>query len=98
MPGQGCRQCTEPVGRWDRYCEQCGGWVANLQRERMEVNVGIAAGVSDRGRRHHRNEDALALRDVGSGLCTDTGSTRNGVAVAIVCDGVSSSLVQTRRP
>jgi serine/threonine protein phosphatase PrpC len=60
-------------------------------RDRIELDVGVAAGVSDRGRRHHRNEDALALRDVGSGLPTGPGSARRGIAVAIVCDGVSSS-------
>ncbi len=91
MPGQCCRQCVEPVGRGDRYCEQCGAWVADLWRDRVELDVGVAAGVSDRGRRHHRNEDALALRDVGPHLATGPGSAQRGVAVAIVCDGVSSS-------
>ena len=81
MPGWFCRRCAEPVGHQDRYCEQCGAWVAGLRRDRVEVDVGVAAGVSDRGRRHHRNEDALALRDLGP----------NGAAVAIVCDGVSCS-------
>lgn len=51
--------------------------------DRAELDVGVAAGVSDRGRRHHRNEDALALRGIGS--------AQRAVAVAIVCDGVSSS-------
>ncbi|MGH3772851.1 MAG: PP2C family protein-serine/threonine phosphatase, partial [Pseudonocardiaceae bacterium] len=59
------------------------------RRDRVEVDVGVAAGVSDRGRRHHRNEDALALRDVV--LDPGCGPARRGVAVAIVCDGVSSS-------
>lgn len=83
VPQQFCRHCTEPVDHRDRYCEQCGAWVADLRRDRVEVDIGIAAGVSDRGRQHHRNEDALALRD--------TGACRGGTAVAIVCDGVSSS-------
>jgi serine/threonine protein phosphatase PrpC len=49
----------------------------------MEENLGQVAGVSDRGLRHSRNEDAMhfAVAD------TDTGP----VAVAIVCDGVSSA-------
>ncbi|HWR47764.1 MAG TPA: hypothetical protein VN327_09190, partial [Pseudonocardiaceae bacterium] len=89
MPGQFCRRCAEPVGRRDRYCEHCGAWVADLRRDRVEVDVGVAAGVSDRGLRHHRNEDALALRDVG--LRAGPWSVQRGVAVAIVCDGVSSS-------
>lgn len=83
MPDQFCPHCAEQVYQQERYCEQCGAWVANQRRDRVEVDVGVAAGVSDRGRRHHRNEDALALRDVGP--------SHNSAAVAIVCDGVSSS-------
>ncbi|MDQ2882197.1 MAG: serine/threonine-protein phosphatase [Actinomycetota bacterium] len=85
-----CRRCAEPVCGRDRYCENCGGWVADGLRDRVEVDVGVAAGVSDRGRRHHRNEDALALRDVG-GLRTAPRSAARGAVLAIVCDGVSSS-------
>ena len=78
-----CPHCADPVDPRDRFCEECGARVTD-QRDRVEVDVGVAAGVSDRGRRHHRNEDALALRGLGS--------PRDGVtaAVAIVCDGVSS--------
>jgi serine/threonine protein phosphatase PrpC len=49
----------------------------------MEEDLGQVAGVSDRGLRHSRNEDAMhfAVAD------TDAGT----VAVAIVCDGVSSA-------
>ncbi|MGH3292204.1 MAG: PP2C family protein-serine/threonine phosphatase [Trebonia sp.] len=49
----------------------------------MEEDLGQVAGVSDRGLRHSRNEDAMhfAVAD------TDAGP----VAVAIVCDGVSSA-------
>jgi len=83
MLQQLCRHCAEPVGHGDRYCEQCGAWVMDLRRDRVEVDIGVAAGVSDRGRQHHRNEDALALRDIGP--------CHGGTAVAIVCDGVSSS-------
>lgn len=84
---QFCQRCTAPVGVQDRYCEQCGAWVAGLQQDRVEVDVGVAAGISDRGLQHHRNEDALALRDLGQ----IPGLGSNGAAVAIVCDGVSSS-------
>jgi hypothetical protein len=65
MLNQICRRCAELVGHRDRYCENCGAWVVDVLRDRVEVEIGAAAGVSDRGRRHHRNEDALALRDVG---------------------------------
>ncbi len=48
-----------------------------------EVDLGTAAGVTDRGLRHQRNEDAMAL---GSEQTPD-----DLVVVAVVCDGVSSS-------
>jgi serine/threonine protein phosphatase PrpC len=52
-------------------------------RDHAEVDLGPAAGVSDRGLRHHRNEDAMALA---------AEQAPNGPAVvAVVCDGVSSS-------
>jgi serine/threonine protein phosphatase PrpC len=52
-------------------------------RDHSEVDLGTAAGVSDRGLRHQRNEDAMALasQQTSDGL----------VVVAVVCDGVSSS-------
>jgi len=52
-------------------------------RDHDEVDLGNAAGVSDRGLRHHRNEDAMAL----ASEVTPDGP----VVVAVVCDGVSSS-------
>jgi serine/threonine protein phosphatase PrpC len=52
-------------------------------RDHTEVDLGTAAGVSDRGVRHPRNEDAMAL----ASLQTPDGR----VVVAVVCDGVSSS-------
>ena len=52
-------------------------------RDHAEVDLGPAAGVSDRGLRHHRNEDAMALA---------AEEAPDGPAVvAVVCDGVSSS-------
>lgn len=81
-----CRACAEQLDYQDRYCEKCGAWVPDLRRDRVELDIGIAAGISDRGLRHHRNEDALALRE----LCPEPAG--RGVAVAIVCDGVSTSI------
>jgi serine/threonine protein phosphatase PrpC len=51
--------------------------------DHAEVDLGTAAGVTDRGLRHQRNEDAMALgrEQTPGGL----------VVVAVVCDGVSSS-------
>jgi len=47
--------------------------------QRIEQDLGPVAGVTDRGRRRPRNEDALALAVVGDGT------------VAVVCDGVAST-------
>jgi serine/threonine protein phosphatase PrpC len=52
----------------------------------MELDLGLLAGVTDKGLRHDRNEDAMALA-----TAELDGSP---VALAVVCDGVSSS----RRP
>jgi serine/threonine protein phosphatase PrpC len=50
----------------------------------MEQELGAVAAVSDRGLRHHRNEDAFAI----SSAALPDGSP---AVVAIVCDGVSSA-------
>ncbi len=51
--------------------------------DHVELDLGLLAGVSDRGLKHHRNEDAMALA---------TAQAEGGeIAVAVVCDGVSSS-------
>ncbi len=52
-------------------------------RDHDEIDLGPAAGVSDRGLRHPRNEDAMAL--------TAELSPNGPMVVAVVCDGVSSS-------
>jgi serine/threonine protein phosphatase PrpC len=59
------------------------GRLTTAERDHIEQDLGQVAGVSDRGLRHHRNEDAMhfAVAD------TDAGP----VAVAIVSDGVSSA-------
>jgi serine/threonine protein phosphatase PrpC len=52
-------------------------------RDHAEVDLGPAAGVSDKGLRHQRNEDAMAM---------SAEQAPDGPAVvAVVCDGVSSS-------
>jgi serine/threonine protein phosphatase PrpC len=52
-------------------------------RDHAEVDLGPAAGVSDKGRRHQRNEDAMEL--------SAEQAPDGPVVVAVVCDGVSSS-------
>ncbi|MGW3290913.1 protein phosphatase 2C domain-containing protein [Streptomyces sp. NPDC001002] len=78
-----CVACR--AGRVDRdgYCENCGH-AQPRERDHMEQECGPLAAVSDRGLRHHRNEDAFGI-----GLATlPDGSP---ASVAIVCDGVSSA-------
>ncbi|WP_230860348.1 protein phosphatase 2C domain-containing protein [Actinoplanes aureus] len=75
-----CPHCeAERTVGTDGYCEECG-MLAGRPRDHLEADGGpVAAAVSDRGRRHHRNEDAMWLAV--------------GVAAAdvVVCDGVSAS-------
>ena len=66
----------------DGYCESCGRKAPTV-RDHVELDVGVAAGVTDRGLRHSRNEDAMAL----AGIVGPSGPA----AVAVVCDGVSSA-------
>jgi serine/threonine protein phosphatase PrpC len=73
-----CPGCGGTVFDADEYCETCG------QRrpaalDHRELDLERVAGVTDRGIRHARNEDAMGI---GAG---------SGVLLGIVCDGVSSS-------
>ena len=64
------------------YCETCGRKVPS-GRDHSELDLALVAGVTDRGLRHSRNEDAMALA---------TADAPGGpVAIAVVCDGVSTS-------
>ena len=79
---QVCESCSSPRISADGFCESCGHR-ARSGRDHEEVDLGVVAGVTDRGLRHHRNEDAMALA---------TADTETGPAVvAVVCDGVSTS-------
>jgi serine/threonine protein phosphatase PrpC len=64
------------------YCKSCGRKVPS-GRDHVELDLGLLAGVTDRGLRHPRNEDAMAL------AAADT--LGGPVAIAVVCDGVSTS-------
>ncbi len=85
-----CPQCQSPVFDDELYCEGCGRRVADEPQVdhtavprgpgyRAEHDLGVIAGVTDRGTRRHRNEDALAIAAV------------DGRIVAAVCDGVAST-------
>jgi serine/threonine protein phosphatase PrpC len=83
--GATCPACGHAVGPRDNFCESCGHKVPS-GRDHVEIDLGVLAGVTDRGLRHHRNEDAMAL--------ATAGLAGGPAAVAVVCDGVSS----TRHP
>lgn len=78
-----CVACRSGHVDTDGYCENCGH-AQPRERDHMEQELGSVAAVSDRGLRHHRNEDAFAV----SSTALPDGSP---AVVAIVCDGVSSA-------
>ncbi|MFE7105564.1 protein phosphatase 2C domain-containing protein [Streptomyces sp. NPDC057575] len=78
-----CVACRAGSVDTDGYCENCGH-AQPRERDHMEQELGSVAAVSDRGLRHHRNEDSFAV----STTALPDGSP---AVVAIVCDGVSSA-------
>jgi serine/threonine protein phosphatase PrpC len=78
------RPCTNCGGTAyeDGYCSTCGAPAVSERDHWSERPAPWVAAVSDRGLRHHRNEDAMAVS-----ATAETGSR----AVLVVCDGVSSS-------
>ncbi|MBD0747370.1 PP2C family serine/threonine-protein phosphatase [Streptomyces sp. CBMA152] len=82
-PVKVCVACRAGRVDEDGYCENCGH-AQPRERDHMELELSAVAAVSDRGLRHHRNEDSFAL---------STTSLPDGspAVVAIVCDGVSSA-------
>ncbi|MFK4222778.1 protein phosphatase 2C domain-containing protein [Streptomyces sp. NPDC019890] len=81
--GKVCVACRAGHVDTDGYCENCGH-AQPRERDHMEQELGSVAAVSDRGLRHHRNEDSFAV----SSTALPDGSP---AVVAIVCDGVSSA-------
>jgi serine/threonine protein phosphatase PrpC len=82
-----CPACSadsgEPVlAGPDGRCPSCGQTLV-INADHVEKDLGQVVGVSDRGLRHQRNEDAFHIAVVP----TEAGQ----VAVAIVSDGVSSA-------
>ncbi|MFC7743192.1 hypothetical protein ACFQXA_22850 [Nocardiopsis composta] len=90
-----CPACEDVIGSEDEYCENCGHRLGEdppepepgpehepAERDRIETALGPIAGVTDRGLRHERNEDAMAMLTPGS---------RSPAMIGVVCDGVSSS-------
>ncbi len=79
------RSCPSCGGREisaDGFCGPCGRRLP-AGRDHEEVDLGLVAAVSDRGVRHERNEDAVAVA---------TAEMADGpVVVAVVSDGVSTA-------
>ena len=81
-----CPTCGAMAEPEDQYCEACGCSLGapapalpSADRPHLVADLGVAAGISDRGRHHRRNEDAFRLESVTDAI------------VAVVCDGVSTS-------
>lgn len=76
-----CHECGGVVAP-DGYCTQCGAEAVSERDHFVETPAPWVAAVCDRGIRHSRNEDAMALH---------AGAEPGSHAVLVVCDGVSSS-------
>ncbi len=80
-----CPGCEATTAPGDVFCERCGARLGEAGEQdslgdRLELDQGVAAAISDRGRVHRRNEDAFSL------------SVRSERRVAVVvCDGISSA-------
>jgi len=86
-----CDRCGALIDVDDRFCEACGSALHTEDEfDTTRRRVGDAtkgAAVSDRGRVHLRNEDAAAVY-----LMADADPESLDHLVAVVCDGVSSSV------
>ena len=78
-PKTACCSCGELAVESDGYCHSCGHRQPG-PRDHLVLSEGGVVAVTDRGQRHHHNEDAVAVA-----------TTADGGAVAVVCDGVSST-------
>lgn len=84
-----CRGCgheldePDPDDPADQYCPECGA-LRDDGTDHIEIDLESLAGVSDRGRLHPRNEDAMALGE------RSATTAAPGARAAVVCDGVSS--------
>ena len=77
-----CPSCGGEVAA-DGYCSTCGSRAPKRRDHFTEQPASWVAAVCDRGLRHTRNEDAVAL---------SAGAEPGSRAVLVVCDGVSSSI------
>jgi serine/threonine protein phosphatase PrpC len=82
-PGAACVACGAAEIDAEGFCSQCGR-AQPAGRDRMECDLGVVAGVADRGRHRARNEDSMAFAWIGT-------DEQPRAVVAVVCDGVASS-------
>ena len=77
---EACHGCGAPFAarEADGYCGVCGVR-ERVAPARVDVDLAVAAAVSDQGHRRRRNEDAFHLEQFDGGM------------VAVVCDGVGTS-------
>lgn len=76
--GAVCARCGAAYAGDEAYCDHCGRR-RPIGRDHAELDLGTVAGVTDRGLRRRRNEDAVAV------------GRADGGNAAVVCDGVSTS-------
>ena len=81
--GAACVACGGENVDADGFCTDCGR-AQPSGRDRMECDLGMVVGVSDKGRRRARNEDSMAYGTV-------VGADAPPAVVAVVCDGVATS-------
>lgn len=74
-----CPSCGNQGEAVEGYCGVCGTRLP-APRDHQELVLEGVAGVSNKGKRHARNEDAMAM------------FVGDGYVAAIVCDGVSTSV------
>lgn len=79
-----CVRCGGHVAE-DGYCTECGEPAASERDHWAERPATWVAGVCDRGVRHSRNEDAMAL------AASASPTAQRAFAALVVCDGVSSA-------
>lgn len=80
--GSVCTSCGAGPSAMDAdgFCTQCGSQRKRDARDHFEITLSLKiAGVSDVGKKHHANEDFMALGSEGADLAL------------IVCDGTSKS-------
>ncbi len=82
-PAARCVACGTGAVDGDGYCDHCGHKQPR-ERDHMESALATVAAASDRGLRHHRNEDFYSLHEA----VTPAGAS---ATIAVVCDGVSSA-------